>query len=111
MQTRFIPGEWNVCCDVCGFRFKASQIRKRWDGLMVCSKDFEYDHPQKYLRVPEETQTVPFVREENDSQPYVCYLWGVSGYAGLAEAGCAKANNTQFTYTFLNNLKNEGTTT
>lgn len=102
------PGSWNVHCDVCSFKFKAEDIRKRWDGLMVCDKDWEPDHPQKYLRVAEDRQTVPFVRKQNDDTfENVCYLWTQSAYADLGTADCAKADNTSFTYTFLYNLKNE----
>jgi hypothetical protein len=108
-NTYYKPGDWNAHCDVCNFRFKASQMRKRWDGLMVCKKDFEQDHPQKYLRVTERAPTVPWVRKQSDSDsfgPYVCYLYARSAYADLAEANCAIADNTQYTYAFLYDLKN-----
>ena len=102
------PGAWNVHGDVCGFKFKSTDIQKRWDGLMVCKDDWEIDHPQKFLRVREDRQTVPFVRKQNDDTFLnVCYLWMLSGYADLATADCAKADNTAFTYTYLYNLKNE----
>lgn len=75
---------------------------------MVCKDDWEIDHPQKFLRVREDRQTVPFVRKQNDDTFLnVCYLWMLSGYADLATADCAKADNTAFTYTYLYNLKNE----
>lgn len=96
------PGEWWAHCDVCGFKHHASDIKKRWDGLMVCPDDFESDHPQKFLRVQNETMNVPWVREETtDLTSGVCYLPGLSGYAGLSTAGCAKAGNTAFAYSFL----------
>lgn len=28
-------------CDVCGFDYLRSELRKRWDGAIVCKKDFE----------------------------------------------------------------------
>lgn len=103
----YLPGAWNVHCDVCGFKFKSTEIQKRWDGLMVCKDDFELDHPQKYLRVKEDRQTVPFVRHQSDDNFLnVCYIWGQSGYAGLSEADCWIVENTTFTYQFLFNLKN-----
>lgn len=106
--TYFKPGAWNVHCDVCGFKYKSDQIKKRWDGLMVCPQDWEMDHPQKYLRVTEDRQTVPFVRKQNDDTfELVCYLWDISCYADIAAADCSKADNTQYTYSFLYNLKNE----
>lgn len=102
-------GSWNVHCDVCGFKFKSDEIRKRWDGLMVCDADFEHDHPQKFLRVKEDKQTVPFVREQaDDTFLNICYLWELSAYADLASADCAKADNTTYTYLFLNSTKTAG---
>ena len=103
----FSPGKWWVHCDVCGFKFKSDQIKKRWDGLMVCSDDFEHDHPQKFLRVKEDRQTVPFVRKQSDDTfKTVCYLWDSSGYADLAAADCAVVENTTYSYTFLFDTKN-----
>ena len=26
-------GQWNVCCDRCGFQYKSRQLRKEWNGL------------------------------------------------------------------------------
>ena len=91
--TSYKPGDWNAHCDVCAFRFKASQLRKRWDGLMVCPEDFEQDHPQKYIRVDQRAPTVPWVRKQNDATfIYVCKLSGAVSFADLAEADCARAD-------------------
>ncbi len=57
-------GDWNALCDVCGFKHKASKLRRRWDGLMVCSQDFETRHPQTLLQVPRENSSVPWSRPE-----------------------------------------------
>lgn len=57
-------GDWNAVCDVCGFEFKASQLRKRWDGQMVCSKDFETRHPQDLIRTIREHGGVAWARPE-----------------------------------------------
>ena len=57
-------GDWNAICDVCGFKFKASQLRRRWDGFMVCKKDFEYRHPQDFVRGVQDDQSVAFTRPE-----------------------------------------------
>lgn len=57
-------GEWNVLCDVCGFKYKSSQIKKRWDGLYVCEKDYEARHPQDFIRGVRDDQSVDFTRPE-----------------------------------------------
>lgn len=91
----FKPGQWRAICDVCGFKFWSGDLKKRWDGLMVCSSDFEHDHPQKYLRVHEDKSGTPWTRPPGDNTfIYVCYEYGTYAYAGLAEAGCAKAGKS-----------------
>lgn len=96
------PGQWNVHCDVCGFKFKSSEIKKRWDGLMVCHKDYELDHPQKFLRVPQEKITVDYVRKQSDDTFVAqCTLAGRTAYADIAEADCARAANAWPSYNDL----------
>jgi hypothetical protein len=107
-NSTYVSGEWNLICDVCGFRFKSGKIKKRWDGLLVCKDDWETDHPQKYIRVREDGQSVPYIRDEpTDQFVYVCYLWGAGAYADLAEADCARADNTVFSYEYLLSLIGE----
>jgi hypothetical protein len=57
-------GEWNAVCGVCGFKFKASQLRERWDGLRVCEHDFETRHPLDFIKAPRETVSVPWTSQE-----------------------------------------------
>lgn len=65
MSTQAIKGNWNAICDVCGFKLKASQLKKRWDGLMVCVEDFEVRHPSDYYRPPIGPESVvPWTRPE-----------------------------------------------
>ena len=54
----YAHGDQNAICDVCGFQYKASELLERWDGAMVCIHDFEYRHPQDFIRVPR-TESVP----------------------------------------------------
>jgi len=102
------PGTWLAACDVCGFRFPSSEIRDRWDGLKVCSKDWEIKHPQLTIRVPPEHVAPPWTRPE-PPDVFVpgteCTLWGRSAYADLAEADCAAADNTVIPYFILKALK------
>ena len=60
-----ILGEWNVICDMCGRRFKASEVRKNWKGLMVCPDDWEPRHVLDFFRLPGEKIDVPFARGES----------------------------------------------
>ena len=61
----YVPGDWLSICDSCGRKFKASQLRKRWDGFMVCSEDWEARHPQDFLKSKPDNQTVPWTRPQS----------------------------------------------
>ena len=63
-KTAYTLDDWNAICDVCGFKFKASQLRKRWDGAMVCKADYEERHPGDFLRARPDNQAVPWTRRE-----------------------------------------------
>lgn len=54
MKSYLKLGAWNAVCMVCGFNYKSTDLKKRWDGLMVCSDDFEFRNPQDFIRVPTE---------------------------------------------------------
>jgi hypothetical protein len=91
MKTYLKLGDWNAVCDVCGFKFKASQMKKRWDGLMVCSEDYELRNPLDFIKVPNEKIDVPWARPDLDTSDYVvCTYEGSQAVAGLGVAGCAR---------------------
>jgi hypothetical protein len=58
----FILGDSNGICDCCGFKFKQSQLRKRWDGAMVCKADWEPRHPQDFVKARPERNNVKNAR-------------------------------------------------
>ena len=64
MRSYLKWGDWNAICQSCGFKYKASQLRKRWDGLMVCPEDFELRHPQDLIKHPKEDTSVPWSSPE-----------------------------------------------
>lgn len=55
-------GDWNVTCDVCSRKIKASESKRRWDGFIVCADDFEMRHPQDFVRARQDKISVPFMR-------------------------------------------------
>jgi len=61
-KNYYVPGDYNVVCDVCSKKIKASDAKQRWDGLIVCPSDFEHRHPQDYIRAKTDKITVPFTR-------------------------------------------------
>ena len=91
MQNYLKLGDWNAICDSCGRKFKASTMRKRWDGLFVCKEDFEYKHPQLSLKVHSDKQSVPITRPEPIQDTFIrtCDLWSSSPMADFGTADCA----------------------
>jgi len=65
---RYDKGDWIADCDVCGRKFKASQLQKRWDGLMCCRHDWEIRQPQDFVRGVADTQIAPWTRPEPADQ-------------------------------------------
>lgn len=69
---------------------------KRWDGLFVCKEDYELRHPQDFLRVFGDKQTVPIARPDPVQDTFLqaasCTLQGTQGIAGVGIAGCMRTN-------------------
>jgi len=64
-KDRFVSGTYSAICDVCGFKFKAVDLRMRWDGAFVCSKDWETRQPQDFVRGLRDNQRVPIARPDD----------------------------------------------
>lgn len=60
----YISGDFWRICDHCGNKKRASQTFRTWDGLYVCSEDFETRHPQDFVRGRKDNQNVPNARPE-----------------------------------------------
>lgn len=90
MQTYYKSGSWNVICQVCGRKYKAEQIKKRWDGLLVCEEDYEERNILDFLRTQPERQDVPYQSNEPADvfRPETCSVEGRQGVAGKGTAGC-----------------------
>ena len=76
--ARYDKGDWIAICDVCGRKYKASNLKKRWDGLMCCDDDWEIRQPQDFVRGVADTQIAPWLRSEpsNSFIPVTQALWG-----------------------------------
>lgn len=64
MNEGYKPGDYYLTCDECGFKVRKSEVRKRWDGLMVCRADWETRHPQDSLKAKRDRQRVHIARPE-----------------------------------------------
>ncbi len=86
----YVKGDWKAVCDDCGKDYLASELRKRWDYLMVCSTCFEERQPQDYVRGSVDKMVVPWSRPKNQDQ-FVggyCSPEGSCGIVGYGVVGC-----------------------
>ncbi len=63
-NSHFKKGTYNAICDVCGFKFKADQLRQTWKGHYVCSEDYETRHPSDLYNPPLTETPPPWTRPE-----------------------------------------------
>ncbi len=56
---------YHAICDRCGAKRWAEELRKEWDGLMVCADTcWEPRNPQDFVRGVQDKQNPPWVRPE-----------------------------------------------
>lgn len=92
-KNHYIPHEWNVTCDVCSKKIKASESRLRWDGFLVCVDDYEIRHEQDFVKSKLDQITVPYTRPVPELIfTFVCSLYTSQGRADIGEADCARAD-------------------
>ena len=80
-NTYFKSGDHNAICDRCGFKFKASELQKTWDGFYVCKEDFEVRHIADFIKAPKPASPLPWIRPEptdGDASPtYISESTGI----------------------------------
>lgn len=57
-------GDYNVICDVCRFKYKASECKLRWDNLFVCPHCYEERQPQDFVKGVKDDPRVPIARPD-----------------------------------------------
>jgi hypothetical protein len=62
MKTYFKSGCWNAICDRCGFQHKSDELKKEWNGLMVCNACWDPRHPMDFIKVPTDDPSTPWAR-------------------------------------------------
>ena len=85
-QNTLKLGDWNSLCDLCGFKFKSSDLRDSGDlgkrGLKVCKKCYDPVHPQDLLRGKVDDQSVPWSRPDTSDEGAQSQTGDVSLVAG-----------------------------
>ena len=62
-------GDHNAWCDRCGFKFKASELVKTWEGFRCCKPCDEPRNEQDFIRSMPEKPTPPWSRPRSDTEP------------------------------------------
>jgi len=63
-QPTYKKGDWLVICDRDGFKYKASEMVREWNGLRVHKSNYEPRHPQEFVRGRKDDSSVPWTRSE-----------------------------------------------
>lgn len=93
-KTYYIPGEFNVTCDVCSKKIKTHEAKHRWDGLIVCKDDWEPRHEQDFVKAKSDKITVPYTRPIPTEVFQYCSVYTRIGVADSGTADCARADIT-----------------
>lgn len=93
-------GNWNALCDSCGMKFKANELRERYDGMMVCPEDWEPRHPSERPLSIRSPRALPWTRPEAPDTFIVegsfCTPDGFNGTTDHGSSGCFTiGRNTQ----------------
>lgn len=60
-------GDWNAACFACGFKFKASELRRQWQGFYTCRSCWEPRQPQDFVRAQADIQTAPWSQQAQET--------------------------------------------
>jgi len=88
----YIPGDYYVICDRCGFKKRVSQTRKEWNGLLVCTDCWEPRHPQDFVKAKRDIQRVPIARPDKTTTLRTTALSGTAA-ANAGSFDVADATN------------------
>lgn len=89
----YLPGAWNFICDRCGRKFKSTEARKTWEGLIVCPRDWESRQPQDFVRAVPDKMSPPWTRPESaDNVILFCTPNGTTALADFGVADCMIAD-------------------
>ena len=89
-SDRAVLGDNNAICQICGRKYKASQLRKRWDGFLACKDDWHPRQPQDFVRGIKDNQLAKVISAEPiDYFIPMCTLVSNSSIVEFAAVDCA----------------------
>lgn len=84
-----VLGDHNATCYECGKKFKASTLKRHWQGYYVCPAHWEPRQTQDFVRAVPDNMSVPWAQPQPaDTFGLSCTLDGSSSVPGLATPGC-----------------------
>lgn len=83
MKYHFVLGDNNAECDVCGWEWKASKLRRRWDGVYACPNCFEHRPQQDMVRGVKEGQPPEIIRIDQPDKAVTGYLQALAGATAI----------------------------
>lgn len=81
-------GDYNAICWECGFKFKASKLKKHWKGYYTCKECWEPRQPQDFVRAVPDDMSVPWSQTAVVEFLPGCTPNGSSAVPGQAVPGC-----------------------
>lgn len=84
----YASGDYNAVCSMCGKPFKASQLKKHWQGLYRCERCWEPRQPQDFVKSPGPEAPPPWVQPWTDDFVPSCTPFTRSAVPGSAGPGC-----------------------
>lgn len=94
-SDRWVPGDWNVNCSMCGMKMKAGEAVHNWQGTWRHKKCNEPRPAQDFvhaIRQPE--MVVPWTQKMAEADVQICTLNGISSIAGYSVGGCWLSGRT-----------------
>jgi hypothetical protein len=82
--------DYNVLCDRCGFKFKASELKKTWDNLWVCKDDWEPRHSLDFYKTKNDAHLLPYTRPDDAEVD----IMDTSGTHSLVDPGVSDVAST-----------------
>ena len=82
-------GGFNAACSMCGRKYKASQLRRHWQGLYRCMKCWEPRNSQDFVKAGPPEEPPPWIQPWTDTDLPQCSIWGISSIPGYAMPGCS----------------------
>lgn len=70
---------YNAICDVCGWQFKSTELRQRWDGYMVCDKDWETRNILDFYRPRNDNHKLPWTRSDTTELTWTPIFTNLTG--------------------------------